>query len=859
MAKSLKMTNPKVKFVVCLAERKIPDFAKDFEFFDEVVLAKDLGFENFDKYIFKHSIVEASTSVKGQLFKYLFKKYETESKFVYLDPDIEVFSELRELDTLLNEKSIVLIPHITAPEDSIEAVIDNELCALRHGTYNLGFLAVRNDTEGNKFINWWTDRLRMFCYDNIPMGIFTDQRWVDLAPSFFDVFVLKHPGYDIAPWNISHRKITETNEDIYLVNGEPLRFFHFSGFDSGANEAMVKKYVPNKKDPIYKIRKEYIAELDMAGQVEYGKYPWDYAYFTSGEKISDKIRLIYRSDEKLQEKINFPFNVSSGVITSFSENIDSSGVYSAISSNFEDENLREHLGRLEREIQYFKNSKFWKARNIYLKLKFVVLSPRKFIKKYYSKAKYLFFSYHSFFKQEGFIKANHRLSNYVRHGKGFLEKTTGMDNIYSNKSLSEAVGYLNIVLRKNSHFGEALKVASEKNEEYDDSIEKQISSDSSRKIRDLLRMIISANGAKKGHPILFFDHEIGGGTNLFRENFIKENISLGKKIILATYNMSEGIYHLRYCEDRAVFEFVFNDLSELRDLLKLIKIDRIVLSSIVSFPDPFQLLKLANEMKEVSEINLEILMHDYFCVCPNFVLVNQDDKFCGLPDLKECATCIKDNQGDFRLFTKERDVKSWRQHWQKTLKLANQVICFSNSSKSILKSAYPELNDNNIKVRPHKVEYIETLQKKKGINKKNIIIGVPGRISHVKGASVIQEVLKIIEREKLNIIIVIIGEYSSPFESKNLIVHGAYERKRLPKLAQRYEVDIFFIPSICPETFSYTTEEIMQMDYPLAVFDLGAPAERVKSYKKGVIIPRIDAREALESIIRISKDKSQWE
>jgi 1,4-dihydroxy-2-naphthoate octaprenyltransferase len=48
----------------------------------------------------------------------------------------------------------------------------------------------------------------------------------------------------------------------------------------------------------------------------------------------------------------------------------------------------------------------------------------------------------------------------------------------------------------------------------------------------------------------------------------------------------------------------------------------------------------------------------------------------------------------------------------------------------------------------------------------------------------------------------------------------------------------FLVPSICPETYSYTTDEIMQMGYPLIVFDLGAPAERVKNYELGKIISK---------------------
>jgi len=61
------------------------------------------------------------------------------------------------------------------------------------------------------------------------------------------------------------------------------------------------------------------------------------------------------------------------------------------------------------------------------------------------------------------------------------------------------------------------------------------------------------------------------------------------------------------------------------------------------------------------------------------------------------------------------------------------------------------------------------------------------------------------------------------------------------------------IPSICPETFCYTAEEIMLMEMPLAVFDLGAPAERVRNYNKGLVIEKIDAQYALEELLKFSR------
>ncbi|HBC31234.1 MAG TPA: hypothetical protein DC024_08340, partial [Clostridiales bacterium] len=103
LAKSAKQYNPGIKMIICLLEREIPEEIKSFPYFDKIVLAKDLGFENFERHIFKHLLVEAATSVKGQLFKFLMKTFDAEDKFIYLDPDIKVMGPFVELDRLLGD------------------------------------------------------------------------------------------------------------------------------------------------------------------------------------------------------------------------------------------------------------------------------------------------------------------------------------------------------------------------------------------------------------------------------------------------------------------------------------------------------------------------------------------------------------------------------------------------------------------------------------------------------------------------------------------------------------------------------------------------------------------------------------
>lgn len=188
LAQSVKEQIPDAVFVVCLLEREIRSDMQS-EYFDEIVLAKDAWGEGFERFIFKHTIVEASTSVKGQFFQHLYEKYPEENKFIYLDPDVYVYSDFTELRELLEQRPIVLCPHLLQPGN-----IDMELSSTAHGVYNLGFLAVNRSEEARKFIDWWAQRLFLFCYDDMGRGIFTDQKWIDLAPCFFDVEIFKHRG-----------------------------------------------------------------------------------------------------------------------------------------------------------------------------------------------------------------------------------------------------------------------------------------------------------------------------------------------------------------------------------------------------------------------------------------------------------------------------------------------------------------------------------------------------------------------------------------------------------------------------------------------------------------------------------------
>src|SRR5262249_51402356 len=210
-------------------------------------------------------------------------------------------------EEMFERHSILVTPHLTEPEDTFQAIIENEICALKHGVYNLGFLGIRPSLEGQRFLEWWTHRLLHYCYADIPEGLFTDQRWVDLAPAYFpDLGIVRDPRYNVATWNVHRRKATGVAPYGIRVEGRPLCFFHFSGIDSGAQEFMLARY-GSESPVLWELRRWYIEECERMGQAREGTQPCLYDYYDDGTVVTKEERRLYRSRPDLEAAFPDPY------------------------------------------------------------------------------------------------------------------------------------------------------------------------------------------------------------------------------------------------------------------------------------------------------------------------------------------------------------------------------------------------------------------------------------------------------------------------------------------------------------------------------------------------------------------------
>lgn len=280
----------------------------------EVVGPYDIGIpeREFHRMALLYDVMELATAVKPWLLKTLLAR--DRGPVVYLDPDIEVFAPLDDISELAREHSIVLTPHTLSPlpHDRMEP---GEGTLLRAGMFNLGFIAVGELSA--PFLDWWAERLARAGHVDPGRGQFVDQRWVDYVPSLFEHAVLRDQACNVAHWNLETRRF-EIVDRSYRVDGRPLRFFHFSGYDPKRPELLSKFLGPEPRillsahPALRQICMEYAERLFAAGYRVARLQDYRFDLLPSGIRLTPTMRRLYarelgRAEERDEAEPPNPF------------------------------------------------------------------------------------------------------------------------------------------------------------------------------------------------------------------------------------------------------------------------------------------------------------------------------------------------------------------------------------------------------------------------------------------------------------------------------------------------------------------------------------------------------------------------
>ncbi|MFN4145735.1 MAG: glycosyl transferase [Runella sp.] len=298
---SLRRTNPHIRYVIGLVDKldaialpldKYPDY--------ELLELHRIGINGLDQMCEHYNITELNTAVKPYFFSYFFKHFPQIQNVIYFDPDIIVYQPLTSLEALLQENDIILTPHITTPID--DDCSPSELDHLNTGIFNLGFVALHKSPEAVAFVKWWEEKLFDECKIDLCNGLFVDQHWVNFAPVFWkNVHIEKHPGWNAAYWNFHERTFTEHN-DAHEVNGQPLVFFHYSGYDPDKPQVVSKyqnRFTFDQRPDLLPLFEFYRSELLRNHHAYYRKFPCYYIKSTPTYKYQRVRKWLKKPIEKI--------------------------------------------------------------------------------------------------------------------------------------------------------------------------------------------------------------------------------------------------------------------------------------------------------------------------------------------------------------------------------------------------------------------------------------------------------------------------------------------------------------------------------------------------------------------------------
>ncbi len=291
---SLNATDPEAGagFHLILVDGELPeDIQAELPF--PVIRASELGIPEFWDMAFRYSVMEFNTAVKPAAILYLMD--QGFDRVTYLDPDLYIVKPLKHIrDAHDAGHKVVLTPHSMMPlEDGLDP---DDVRLMQTGVYNLGFGSFADFPATRSLLEWWHRRMLADCRVDLQNGLFVDQKFMDLAPAYGeDVHILRHPGYNVAYWNLQSRPVTQRNGK-WKAGRHDLHFFHFSGIVPGNHSVFSKhqnRYGVNAIGDLKALLDEYLDAIDANGHSITSRMAYAYSSYTNGQPIPDVARRVY--------------------------------------------------------------------------------------------------------------------------------------------------------------------------------------------------------------------------------------------------------------------------------------------------------------------------------------------------------------------------------------------------------------------------------------------------------------------------------------------------------------------------------------------------------------------------------------
>ena len=346
-----------------------------------------------------------------------------------------------------------------------------------------------------------------------------------------------------------------------------------------------------------------------------------------------------------------------------------------------------------------------------------------------------------------------------------------------------------------------------------------------------LALGITRAGLETSRPVpIYIAHSMGGGAENYVLARIRGDLMRGVPSIVLRVG-GPMRWRVELHSEEGVTSGDTADFGFVKQLLEPLALRRVIYSCAVGDPDPLALPDMILEIvRDGTADRLEVLMHDYFPLSPSFTLLDRDQVFRGPVEASRQDRAHVTVRPDGRVI----GLEGWRAAWGRLMLAAEHVIVFSNDSAAHVRAVYPWVADRIRKV-PHKL--LHQISPVNTPEDTREVIAVLGSIGAQKGAGILNRLaLRLKSRPDMQL--VIIGIVDPAFElPPGTVVTGPYRPEDIGRIAAQLGVTRWLIPSIWPETFSYTTHEALATGLPVHAFAIGAQGEAVAQAPNGVSVP----------------------
>ncbi|UCH75348.1 MAG: glycosyltransferase, partial [Rhodospirillales bacterium] len=356
-----------------------------------------------------------------------------------------------------------------------------------------------------------------------------------------------------------------------------------------------------------------------------------------------------------------------------------------------------------------------------------------------------------------------------------------------------------------------------------------------RRSLDLARLTRAAGGPD---PVLFISHSRGGGV----ERHIRDSIRALRKagtgaILLRSVQGRPGELTLNTIED--LYLPNLNPVSRdgavdgLAGILREAGVSHIEVHNLADYPQDAD--RRVGDLAKALGVTYGFTVHDYLSVCPRINLIDSSGIYCGESGADACRVCLASGEA---LPDGRPDITAWRDGYATLLSGAASVRAPSHDAARRIEGYFPGLS---VSVHPHEERIWPPADYRLSVHQPGepVRVAVIGAIGPHKGSAVLLECARDALKRELPLQFVIVG-YSDRHELEklaNVTVTGRYFEQEVFDLIARHGCHVAFLPSVVPETYSYTLSIAQAAGLPVAAFDLGAIAERLPKDGKDWLVP----------------------